>query len=115
MIYDYITDSNGEQWDLNDPETYEKSWFPDEFIDADAATLREEIANQIGQSLYHMICWLPDTDWDERNGVHPGQYSRVVEFGKHFAKESREPDRYENIAWLKKQLFKIRDETGNQC
>ena len=114
-IYDNFTDSNGQQWDLNNPETYMKSWFPNEFVDADAVTLRMEIADQIGHSLYYMICWMPDSDWDKRSGVHPGQYYRVVEFGKHFAKESREPDRYENTVWLKKQLLKIIDETENQC
>lgn len=101
-------DAQGQIWDLNDPETYVKSWFPDEHLLLDAHGLHKAVCGAIGFSLYYMTCCHPDTDWE-------GQRSRVIEFGKHFARESREPDRYENAAWLRKQLFLILDETENQC
>jgi hypothetical protein len=104
---DNFTDHAGTNWDLNDPETYEKSWFPEDCRSLDARGLHNRITHEIGWSLYYMHCCHPG--WDER------QYNRVLEFGKHFARESREPDRWENVPWLRKQLFLILDETENQC
>jgi len=113
-IYDWYQPSWGEKVDLNDPKTYEEGWFK-EHMSLNAEELQKEIRNQIGYSLWYMICWQPDTDWDEKHHDNPGQYSRVVEFGRHFSRESHEPDRRENVPWLRKQLFLIRDETENQC
>ena len=103
-----FTDSTGTQWDLDDEQTYIKSWFPDGKLKLDARALHKEIQNTIGWSLFYMICCHPRIQYDS-------QYPRVVEFGKHFARESREQDRWENVAWLRKQLFLILDETENQC
>lgn len=101
-------DSTGEHWDLDNPNTYVKSWYPDELLAAEGPTLRQRVTHEIGQALYYMTCLHPDVDWGD-------QRARVVEFGKHFARESREPDRWENATWLRKQLFMILDETENQC
>ena len=105
----FHTDRENQQWDLDDPETYVKSWFPDEYVEMDGHELRKCVQNKIGWSLFYMICAHP------RFGRKCGQYARVVEFGKHFARESREPDRWENVPWLRKQLFLFLDETENQC
>jgi len=114
-VYDWYEGSWGERVDLNDPATYEKAWEGTDYLSMSAKELRAKIEESVGCSLYYMICWRPDTDWDKRQGPWPGQYSRVVEFGRHFARECREPDRRDNIAWLRKQLFIILDETENQC
>lgn len=106
MTHPY-TDSTGTEWDLNDMATYTKSWFPNECVDLNADGMRDRVKNAIGSSLYYMICHRPGF-WD-------GQYTRVVEFGKHFAREVREKDRWGNLPWLRKQLFLILDETENQC
>lgn len=106
MLY---TSSDDVQWDLDDPETYVKSWFPDKYVEMGAHKLRVCVENTIGWSLFYMLCAQPGF------GRKDGQYARVVEFGKHFARESREPDRWKNAAWLRKQLFLILDETENQC
>lgn len=108
---DNYRDSGGQNWDLNDPKTYEstESWFPKDCLSLDWMGLYKRITHEIGHSLYYMICLHPAPKmWGD-------QYARVVEFGKHFVRESREPDRRENIAWLRKQLFLILDETENQC
>ena len=98
--------------DLNDPKTYEDGW---DYASLDAEGLYKEITNAIGYSLYYMICLRRGTNWDERSGFHPGQYSRVVSFGRNFAREIREPGRRQDLIWLRKQLFLILDETENQC
>lgn len=82
----------------------------------EAEKLCEEIKNQIGYSLYYMICCLPDIDWARYDGIITGgQYSRVVEFGKNFAREVREPGKCDNVEWLREQLSIIEDEIENQC
>lgn len=91
--------------DLNDPKTYQ-GWFA-EHMTLDAHGLRNKIQNEVGFSLYYMTCIYPE--WDR------AQYNRVLAFGNYFAREVREPDRWENVAWLRKQLFLILDETENQC
>ncbi len=110
----WYTAAFGEQVDLNDPKTYEAGWFK-EHMALSAVELRAAVGAAVGGSLYYMICWSADTDWDKKSGATPGQYSRVVQFGKSFARESREPDRRENVPWLRKQLFLILDEIENQC
>ena len=104
----YFKDRSGINWDLNDPKTYSDSWFPDKYLNLKANELRSEIVNQIGFSLFYMICAHHGINWKD-------QYSRIVEFGKHFARESREEDRFDNVDWLRKQLFLILDENENQC
>lgn len=106
---DSFTDSEGTVWDLNNPATYESdlSWFPKDCRTLDARGLHDRITHEIGFSLYYMLCCHPG--WDRK------QYDRVLAFGRFFARESREPDRWENILWLRKQLFLILDETENQC
>ena len=106
MYIDGYTDSLGHHYDLNKSQTYTKSWFPYPKLNAEA--LRERIQTEIGLSLYHMICYDQQTDWGN-------QYHRVVAFGRFFAREIREPDRWENKLWLRKQLFLILDEVENQC
>ena len=101
------TDRVGVAWDLNDPETYTKSWLPNKFAKKGARGLRRAVEDTIGYALHYMICAYPEWPRD--------QYTRIVEFGKHFAREVREPDRYENKEWLRKQLFLILDETENMC
>ena len=103
-----FTDRQGEQWDLDDEQTYTSSWFPGKHLKLSVRDLHLEVQNTIGWSLFYMICCHPRLNYD-------AQYHRVVEFGKHFARESREKDRWENVAWLRKQLFMILDETENQC
>jgi hypothetical protein len=106
-----FTDEAGQHWDLNDPKTYEseESWFPKECLMFDARDLLKRVEHEIGWSLYYMLCVHTNSRaWET-------QYNRVLEFGKHFARESREPDRLENVPWLRKQLFLILDETENQC
>lgn len=106
---DPYTDAGGQYWDLNDPKTYEGSWFPEDCRSMAAHELRRRIKHEIGVSLYYMIC-ANKSDF----GCNSDQYHRVVQFGKHFARESREQDRLRNVAWLRKQLFMILDETENQ-
>lgn len=110
---DNYTQSWGDVVDLNDPETYEKGWFK-EHSKLGADELRQAISNAIGYSLYYMICWHPDVDWNRQHGPHPGQYARVVQFGKNYAREVRS-GRGEDVKWLRKQLYLILDETENQC
>lgn len=106
---DNFTDSAGTNWDLNDPATYEgaETWFPEGCRNLTARELHKHIEHQIGWSLYYMLCI--HLRWDRE------QYDRVFAFGTFFARESREPDRMENIPWLRKQLFLFLDETENQC
>lgn len=108
-IIDNYKDSNGTNWDLNDPATYEgeSTWFPADCRKLDARGLGERIQHEIGWSLYYMLCIHPG--WDQK------QYDRVFAFGSFYARESREPDRWKNVPWLRKQLFLILDETENQC
>ena len=104
-------DRKGHTWDLNDPATYEDrktSCFPEDCVKLSAAGLRQRITHEIGQSLYYMMCVHRDIKWAE-------QFQRVMSFGKFFASEVREPDRRDNVLWLRKQLFKILDEVENQC
>jgi hypothetical protein len=108
-IIDNYKDSSGTNWDLNDPQTYESeyTWFPVGCRNLDASGLDTRIQHEIGWSLYYMLCCHPG--WDQR------QYDRVMAFGLHYARESREPDRRNNVPWRRKQLFLILDETENQC
>lgn len=101
-------DHTGKVLDLDNHETYSRTWFPKKYLDMDAHTLREEVVKEIGHSLYYMMCWAPYVEWED-------QYERVLAFGKRFAKESRTEENWENIPWLRKQLFLILDETENQC
>jgi hypothetical protein len=55
-----------------------------------------------------MMCLHPILEKD-------AQYDRVLKFGRRFAKESHLKIRYDDTAWLRKQLFLILDETENQC
>ena len=108
---DNFTDCEGHTWDLNDPATYEDrktSCFPEDCVKLSAAGLRQRITHEIGQSLYYMLCDHHEIKWAE-------QFQRVMSFGKFFASEVREPDRRNNVLWLRKQLFKILDEVENQC
>lgn len=103
------TDSSGETWDLNDPTVFHRiGWFEKKYLEMDADELRHEIEDQIGRSLYYMMCWDPDTDWGK-------QAERVRYFGLNFALEVRELDRSKNRHWLLKKLVRILDETENQC
>ncbi len=107
--YDWhYDDAVGEKVDLNDPATYTNSpWFPKKFLTCNVHDLRMEVHQQIAFSLYYSTILHPD--WDR------AQYQRVHAFAVHFAREVRESDRYENVVWLRKQLFLILDETENQC
>lgn len=113
--YDWYKQSMGKWIDLNDPKTYEEGWFGETYGSLDTNSLRDKIMNTVGFSLYYMICNQPDVDWNKGGGGQPGQYARVVEFGKRYAREVREHDRWNNVPWLRKQLFLILDETENQC
>ncbi len=103
-------DHTGQDWDLNDPATYEgeDSWFPKDCRALDANGLRQRIEQEIGRSLYYMVCRHGDF-WDK------AQHDRVVSFGRFFAREVMEEDRYRNKEWLRKQLFMFLDEVENQC
>ena len=107
-IHHNFRDREGHDWDLNDPKTYTDSWFPEKYLSLEAHELRAEVHHQIGFSLFYMICAHPSIGWKD-------QYPRIVEFGKHFARESRETDRFSNVNWLRKQLFLILDENENHC
>lgn len=105
---DWHLDHQGRTLDLNDDATY--SWvngFPEKYLDFSGHDLAREVHDQLAFSLYYMTILRPS--WDEK------QYQRVRAFAIHFAKEVREPDRRENKRWLRKQLFRILDETENQC
>lgn len=108
-LIDNYTDSSGQNVDLNDPRTYESDecGFPEDCRKLDARGLDRRIQHEIGWSLYYMLCIR--APWDQR------QYDRVLAFGRFYARESREPDRWDNVPWLRKQLFLILDETENQC
>jgi hypothetical protein len=104
----FYDDAVGERVDLNDPKTYTNSgWFPKKNLDRPIHDLRMEVHQQFAFSLYYSTILHPD--WDRE------QHRRVHAFAVHFARESREPDRFTNREWLLKQLFRILNETENQC
>lgn len=104
--YDWCRGFNGD-WDLNDPETYEKSWFEHEkYLEMSGSDLRMEVHREYAFSLYYMTILHPDWDRD--------QYNRVVGMARAYALEVREPDRFKNKRWLLKQLFRVQNEVENQ-
>lgn len=101
-----------ERVNLRDPKTFENSFF-DDYMSLGAEELRSKITDTIGNALYYMIVWDPVSHWREGHGVHPSQYDEIVSFGRTYAREMREPDRWENIWWLRRQLYIILDMTEN--
>ena len=106
--YDWYEDNVDGQVDLNDPATFTNSgWFPKKYLAYEGHELWREVHDKLAFSLYYTTILHPN--WDKK------QHQRVHAFAVHFARESREPDRWGNKPWLLKQLFRILDETENQC
>lgn len=100
-------DCNGTIWDLDDPNTFEKEPNFSQYLSMDAFELRENVTEEVMRALWYMQCLRPYHDG------YNGQLARIIEFGKAFEMECKQ--HLQDVPWLRKQLFLIRDETENLC
>lgn len=97
----FVCSPYGEEVDLDNPETY--SYLPD-----NANQLRDILFKNFGWSQLYMNYLHPDV-FDE-NDI---QRIRINEFMKKYSENHLK--NYENLIWLKEQVFLFQDEIENMC
>jgi len=88
--------------DLDNPETYN-------YLPNDGKQLDEKMFSEIGMALCYMNIWHPDI-WGKKDG---GQKKRVMKMIRNFCNERK--NHYNDIMWLKEQIFLFQEETENMC
>ena len=91
--------------DLDDLNTYREEW-----LEMSISELHKEIWSVLGQSIFYMQFFHPDTEWGD-------QEKRVHEFCRQYVSEikNRYVDTKENRLWCLKFLYRFADEVENQC
>lgn len=97
----FICSPFGDEVDLDDPEIY--SYLPD-----DASKLRDILFKDFGWSQLYMNFFHSDV-FDENDL----QRRRINEFMKNYSENHIK--NYDNILWLKEQVFLFQDEIENMC
>jgi len=92
----------GEKVDLDDPETY--NYLPNNCKDLDKLMFKE-----IGYALVYVNYFHPE--WSEIGGNE--QIKRVHNLIKNFADDRA--NHYDDLMWLKEQVFIFQDEIENMC
>jgi hypothetical protein len=91
--------------DLDDPKTYD--YLPDNLNDLDNLMFKE-----IGKALCYMKYFHPEI-YKSKKLYGPQQKKRVENLIKYFC--NNRTNHYDDILWLKEQVFLFQEETENMC
>ena len=97
----FICSPFGDEVDLDNPETFD--YLPD-----DANQLRDILFKEFGWSHLYMNFLHPDVFTKDDS-----QRERIEKFMKNYAEYHMK--NYDNVIWLKEQVFLFQDEVENMC